>query len=124
MNSVIKLTAMPPRDGIAIGCITSEPRPVAQKIGIRPKMVVEIVIRHGRIRFRPACSTASRISSTDLNVAVVEYAFEIGGDDHAVVVHHAEEHQEARPTPPPTDSRPTGQHDEAAGRGNQHAEVR
>src|SRR5262245_7129297 len=37
MNRVMRLTAMPPTDGIAIGCITSEPRPVAQKMGMRPK---------------------------------------------------------------------------------------
>ena len=29
------LTTMPPTDGMAIGFITSEPRPVAQKMGIK-----------------------------------------------------------------------------------------
>ena len=62
-------TTMPPTDGMAIGCITSEPRPVAQKMGIRPKTVVEIVIRQARMRLRPACTTASRRSSTEPNVA-------------------------------------------------------
>ncbi len=54
------LKTMPPTDGMAIGFITSEPRPVAQKMGIKPKMVVEIVIKLGPIRFKPACTTASR----------------------------------------------------------------
>ena len=43
MKSVIRLTVIPPTDGIAIGCITSEPRPVAQKMGIRPKTVVGLM---------------------------------------------------------------------------------
>lgn len=67
MNSVIRLTAMPPTDGIAIGCITSDPRPVAQKMGMSPKTVVAIVIRHGRMRLRPASMTAVRISPMDAN---------------------------------------------------------
>ena len=36
---------MPPTDGMAIGCIMSEPRPLAQKMGSRPKTVLEIVIK-------------------------------------------------------------------------------
>ena len=65
MKRVIRLTAMPPIEGMAIGCITSEPRPVAQKIGIRPKIVVAVVIRQGRMRLIPASSTAARISPID-----------------------------------------------------------
>lgn len=55
-------------EGIAIGIMTSEPRPLAQKIGSRPMTVVAVVIRQGRIRFKPASITASRISRTDVNV--------------------------------------------------------
>ena len=45
MKRVMRLTDMPPIEGIAIGCMASEPRPVAQKTGKRPKMVVAVVIR-------------------------------------------------------------------------------
>ena len=55
---MIRLTDMPPTDGIAIGFMTSEPRPVAQKMGIRPKTVVAVVIRQGRIRLSPASMVA------------------------------------------------------------------
>lgn len=47
---------MPPTDGMAIGFITSEPRPVAQKMGIKPKMVMEIVWVEGAAK---VCSKAT-----------------------------------------------------------------
>ncbi|MEX2560765.1 MAG: hypothetical protein WD403_12665, partial [Pirellulales bacterium] len=61
---MIKLMAMPPTLGMAIGCITSEPRPWVRKIGIKPMTVVAVEISSGRTRFKPACITHSRISST------------------------------------------------------------
>ena len=57
---------MPPTVGIAIGFITSEPRPVDKRMGIRAIIVVATVIRQGRIRFRHASTVASRTSSIEL----------------------------------------------------------
>ncbi len=62
MNKVMRLTAIPPMMGMAIGCITSLPRPVDQKIGRRPNTAVAVVIRHGRMRLSPASNTASRMN--------------------------------------------------------------
>ena len=58
----ITTTAIPPTVGIAIGFITSEPRPVDRRIGIKAIIVVAEVIRQGRIRLRPACTVASLAS--------------------------------------------------------------
>ena len=41
---------MPPKEGIAIGTIISDPRPVEVKTGSKARMVVALAIRHGRIR--------------------------------------------------------------------------
>ena len=41
---------MPPQEGIAIGTIISDPRPVEVKTGSKARMVVALVIKHGRIR--------------------------------------------------------------------------
>jgi hypothetical protein len=49
---------------IAIGCITSEPRPCVRKIGSRPNTVVAVVISRGRTRFNAASMTSNRTSST------------------------------------------------------------
>ena len=56
-------TDMPPRLGMAIGCMTSEPRPVARKTGMSPMTVVAVVMRQGRMRLRPASRTRLRISA-------------------------------------------------------------
>ena len=45
MNMVTADMAMPPIEGMAIGCITSEPRPSARKTGMRPITVVAVVNR-------------------------------------------------------------------------------
>ena len=46
MNSVIRLTAIPPTDGIAIGRMMSDPRPLAQKVGMSPKKRLTGTVRH------------------------------------------------------------------------------
>ena len=45
-----RLMAIPPKEGIAIGTIISEPLPVDVKTGIRARKVVAVVIRQGRTR--------------------------------------------------------------------------
>ena len=52
-----------PKGATRMGCITSDPRPVAQKIGASPSTVVVVVMRQARIRRRPPSTTASRSSS-------------------------------------------------------------
>jgi hypothetical protein len=44
------LIAIPPKDGIAMGTIMSEPLPVDVNTGISAKKVVAVVIRQGRTR--------------------------------------------------------------------------
>ena len=44
-----RTTSMPPKEGIAIGTMTSEPLPVEVSTGMRARIVVAEVIRHGRI---------------------------------------------------------------------------
>ncbi len=53
---------MPPKEGIAIGTITSEPRPVEVRTGSNANIVVAVVIRQARMRRWPARTVASRIS--------------------------------------------------------------
>ena len=45
IKRVTRLIVIPPTEGIAIGFITSAPRPVAQKIGIKPTTMVAMVMR-------------------------------------------------------------------------------
>lgn len=91
---------MPPTDGIAIGIITSAPRPVARDGH-------EGEDRRGDGHQARAYPLEARVDHrlADLLLrgerAVLEYAFKIGPDHHAVVVHHAEEHQ--NPTHTATD---------------------
>ena len=54
---------IPPNEGIAIGTIISDPRPVEVRTGIRARIVVAVVIRHGLILREPAAITAFRICS-------------------------------------------------------------
>jgi hypothetical protein len=48
---------IPPTLGIAIGCITSQPRPCVRKIGISPMTVVAVDMISGRARLSPAFMT-------------------------------------------------------------------
>lgn len=57
MNMVITSMAMPPKIGIAIGPMTSAPRPVALNIGNSASTVVAVVIRQGRTRRSPPSIT-------------------------------------------------------------------
>jgi hypothetical protein len=45
---------IPPTTGSTIGCISSDPRPVAQSTGISESIVVALVMMAGRRRRRPA----------------------------------------------------------------------
>jgi hypothetical protein len=57
-TSIVSISiVIPPKEGIAIGTIISEPRPVEVKTGISARMVVAVVIRHGRILRIPALIT-------------------------------------------------------------------
>ena len=58
INTEIKITNIPPKEGIAIGTMMSEPRPVEVRIGIKASMVVAEAIRHGLI-LRTAPSTVA-----------------------------------------------------------------
>lgn len=58
--------SIPPKLGIAIGIIISLPLPVLVKMGSKAKMVVAVVIKHGRILRSPASMTLARISCTSL----------------------------------------------------------
>ena len=58
-------TNIPPKDGIAMGTMMSEPRPVDVMTGIRARMVVAEVIRAGRTLCDAPSTVASLISSTD-----------------------------------------------------------
>ena len=59
---LISATAIPPNEGIAIGIIMSEPRPVEVSTGNKAIMVVPTVISAGRILRNPASTTAARTS--------------------------------------------------------------
>ena len=116
------LTTMPPTDGMAIGCITSEPRPVAQKMGIRPKMVVEIVIRQGRMRFQARLHDGVANVLHRVEGRLVEYVFQVGRDDDTVVVHDAEQDEEPDPHRDGEVHAPQREHDESARRRHEDAE--
>ena len=47
-------TTIPPNDGIAIGIMNSDPRPLLVRTGSNATKVVTEVIRHGRTRRIPA----------------------------------------------------------------------
>jgi hypothetical protein len=53
-TNVINSIVIPPKDGVAMGTITSLPRPVLVNTGIRARIVVAVVIRQGRILRKPA----------------------------------------------------------------------
>ena len=60
---VTTATNMPPNEGMAMGTMMSEPLPELVRIGISARIVVAVVIIHGRIRFFAPSMTAVRISS-------------------------------------------------------------
>lgn len=54
-TSIVSISiVIPPKEGIAIGTIISEPRPVEVRTGISARIVVAVVIRQGRILRIPA----------------------------------------------------------------------
>jgi len=69
------LMVIPPKEGMAIGTMTSEPRPVEVSTGISARMVVAVVIRQGLTRRSPASIVASRISFTDEGVLLEKICF-------------------------------------------------
>ena len=50
---------MPPNEGIAMGSMISDPRPVLDNTGNRAKMVVAVVIMAGLTLRKPPATTAS-----------------------------------------------------------------
>ena len=63
MKMLISANAIPPKDGMAMGIMISEPRPVEVSTGISAIIVVPTVINAGFIRLKPASMTARRTSS-------------------------------------------------------------
>lgn len=66
MNKEIKATVIPPKVGIAIGIMISEPLPALVRTGKRASSVVAVVIRQGRTRFNPASNTAALIAAFEV----------------------------------------------------------
>ena len=62
---VMMTISIPPKDGMAIGTMISEPLPVEANTGMRAKIVVVAVIKHGRTLRDPASIVALRTSETD-----------------------------------------------------------
>lgn len=62
INKDINATNIPPKPGIAMGTIIPLPLPVAVKMGNKANIVVEVVIKQGRMRFLPASNTKILIS--------------------------------------------------------------
>ena len=65
INMVIRTISMPPKDGMAMGTMMSEPRPVEARTGTRARIVVVAVMRHGRTLRKPASIVALRTSDMD-----------------------------------------------------------
>ncbi len=57
------LIAIPPKDGIAMGTMMSDPLPVDVSTGISAKKVVAVVIMQGRTRLMAASMVASLMDS-------------------------------------------------------------
>jgi len=87
---------MPPKVGIAIGTMMSDPRPVDVSTGKSARIVVAVVIRAGRMRRCPASIVAARTSSIVRGRRRARLA-QVGGDDDTVVGRDAEQRQEADP---------------------------
>ena len=75
INIVITAKTIPPNEGIAIGTIISEPRPVEVRTGINARIVVAVVINAGRTRLCPAKIVACLISSIVLGCFSVKFCF-------------------------------------------------
>ena len=54
------LMAIPPKDGIAMGTMISDPLPVDVNTGIRAKKVVAVVIKQGRTHLMAASMVAGQ----------------------------------------------------------------
>ena len=54
MSMVMSSMSMPPKAGMAMGIMMSEPRPVEVRTGSRARMVVAVVMRQARTRRLPA----------------------------------------------------------------------
>ena len=65
MKMLTNANAIPPNDGMAIGIMMSEPRPVEVNTGSSAIMVVLTVINAGLILLKPASTTASFTSWVD-----------------------------------------------------------
>ena len=63
MKMVIVWISMPPKVGIDMGTMMSEPLPVEVRIGNSAMSVTEVVMAAGRTRRNPAKTTASLISA-------------------------------------------------------------
>ena len=63
INMVIDWISIPPKVGIDMGIIISDPLPVEVSTGRSAISVVAVVITAGRTLFKPAWTTASLISS-------------------------------------------------------------
>ncbi len=66
INTVVISSIIPPKEGIAIGIMTSDPLPVEVKMGSKANRVVAVVIMQGSTLRFPASRTACLISLTDL----------------------------------------------------------
>ena len=69
---VIKAISIPPKLGIAIGIIMSDPLPVDVNTGSKANIVVAVVIKQGRILFLPASITDALISFFVLGVFLLK----------------------------------------------------
>lgn len=55
---VMTSNVIPPKEGMAMGIMMSEPRPVDVRTGINARSVVAVVVKHGRSRCRLASMVA------------------------------------------------------------------
>jgi hypothetical protein len=58
-----RATVMPPKVGMAMGIMMSEPRPVEVRMGSRASKVVALVMRQARTRRLPASKTVAWMDS-------------------------------------------------------------
>ena len=61
VNMVITCRVIPPNEGMAIGIMMSDPRPVLVRTGSRARIVVAVVIMAGHTLLWPPSTTASLI---------------------------------------------------------------
>ena len=68
---------IPPTLGMAIGTMISDPRPVDVSTGMSARIVVAVVIRHGRTRRAPAAIVASRAGQAEDAMHYLEWAVRV-----------------------------------------------